>query len=60
MDGEVKNGTTVAGKRNYTVTVGTNTYVTTDWSKIIDILTYHKDDLAAQDAGYGKGVYSGD
>ena len=59
MDG-VKVGTTVAGKRNYTVTVGATTFVRTEWNDIIVILGELKDNIPAKNAGYGKGVYSGD
>ena len=56
----VKRGLTLSGMVNYTITIGRTTFVRTNWNDIITILSEMRDSNSVDDAGYGKGVYSGD
>ena len=60
MDGEIKIGTTVAGKINYTVTIGKTTYIRVKWNDILEIMKYREKDLPSFNVGYSKDIYSGD
>ena len=60
MDGEIKIGATIAGKRNYTVTIGTTTYIRVKWNDILEIMKDREGDLPSSNVGYSKDIYSGD
>ena len=60
MDGEIKIGTTVAGRRNYTITIGKTTYIRVKWNDILEIMKYREKDLPSFNVGYSKDIYSGD
>jgi len=60
MDGEIKIGTTVAGRRNYTITIGKTTYIRVKWNDILEIMKYREKDLPSSNVGYSKDIYSGD
>lgn len=57
---EVIQGKTCSGKRRWMLTIGTTTYFRTEWKDIIEILNNEENNIPVIDAGYGKGVYSGD